>query len=365
MQIKKNILICPLNWGLGHATRCIPIINELNKTHNVIIASSGRSLDLLKSNFPNNKFIVFNDYNIMYPKNSLMALKMFFYIPKISYLILKENIILKQLIKENNIDIVISDNRYGLFSKKAKSIFITHQIYIKTPFLLKFLEPLIFKLNRFFIRKYDELWIPDYENKEFNLAGDLSHNFNKKSFKNIKFIGPLSRFENNKHFEKEDISDKKYDFFVIISGPEPQRTIFENIILHNLQKNKFSAVVVLGKPEENGFYLINENIEVYSNLKTIDFFNKIKNSEIVISRPGYSTIMDIAFLKKKAVFIPTPGQTEQFYLSKYYSDNNLFYSIEQEKLDLHTVSKFAKNGFIDIDFSKINNNCLINALNCL
>jgi len=132
---KKRILVAPLNWGIGHATRCIPIILELEKNNfEVIIATSGRSLELLSSEFPKIQFIKFEDYKINYSSSIPMAINIFLQIPKIIFGIYNENTKLHTIIKDFKIDGVISDNRYGLYSKKIPSVFITHQLKIKSAF---------------------------------------------------------------------------------------------------------------------------------------------------------------------------------------------------------------------------------------
>src|ERR1019366_5512486 len=183
MLSHKRILICLLNWGLGHATRCIPIIRLLRKKNaEIIIAADGRSLELLKQEFPDLEFIRLQGYDINYPTGDSMILKMFFSIPKIVNGIYKEHQILKKIIKEKKIDIVISDNRFGLWNKKIKSIFITHQLMIKTLFA----EKLLHRINLYFIKKYDECWVPDVECAS-NLSGDLSHKYSL--IKNTFFVG--------------------------------------------------------------------------------------------------------------------------------------------------------------------------------
>ena len=191
MKGKKRILVAPLNWGIGHATRCIPIISELEKNKfEVIIAASGRSLELLSCEFPKNQFIKFEDYKITYSSSIPMALNIFLQIPKIIFGIYNENNKLHTIIKDFKIDGVISDNRYGLYSKTTPSVFITHQLKIKSSFL----ENIIQKINYYFINKFTKCWIPDY--KLDGLAGELSHP--KENTKNHIYVGPLSRFKKKK-----------------------------------------------------------------------------------------------------------------------------------------------------------------------
>ena len=217
MKLKKNILVSPLNWGIGHATRCIPIIKKLQEHNfNVIIASSGRSLDLLIQEFPNLDFIKINDYNIKYYSSLPMTISMLIQIPKILFNIQKENNQLKAIINDFKIDGIISDNRYGMYSNDIPSVFITHQLEIQTPIF----KNLIKKINNKLISRFSECWIPDFEIN--GIAGKLSRLTNPT--KNYKYIGPLSRFIKKK-------SEIKYDVLAIISGPEPQRSILEKTLI--------------------------------------------------------------------------------------------------------------------------------------
>ncbi len=332
MPKQKRILICPLDWGLGHATRCVPIIRLLlKKNAEVIIVADGRALALLKIEFPDLKFISLKGYDISYSENNFMIMKMIFSIPKILFGIYKEHQALKKIVAENKIDIVISDNRFGLWNKQVQSIFITHQLMIKTPFF----EKLLHQLNLFFIKKYDECWIPDFEG-EANLSGDLAHKYSL--LPHTFFIGLLSRF----NAEKANESNYKYDVMAIVSGPEPQRSIFEKQMLQQFSKTNLKALIVCGKTETEQKKEMNGNCEIVSHLKADEMQTAILNSKIIIARSGYSTIMDLATLAKSAVFIATPGQTEQKYLADSLMQKNIAYSVSQDEFDLNSALKESK-----------------------
>ena len=329
MKKSKRILVCPLDWGIGHATRIVPIINILlENDFEVVIAADKRPLSFLKSEFHNLQFVKFKGYNISYPEKGSMILKMIFSLPKIIFKIIYEHRKLKKIILKHQIDIVFSDNRFGLWNKNIPSIFMTHQIMIKTPGNSPYLEKILYKINQSIIKKYDECWIPD--NKEIpNLSGDLSHKFTppKKSF----YIGSLSRFNNKAPIKPQE---KKINILAIISGPEPQRSIFEEIIISQLKKLNLKSVIVSGMPGNENPKNKFENLEIFSHLESKKLLEYILNSKIIICRPGYSSLMDLAALNKKAIFVPTPGQTEQEYLAKYLSDRKLFYSVKQKDLDI-------------------------------
>jgi len=331
MSNAKRILICPLDWGLGHATRCIPIIRLLlEKNAEVIIAADKEPLELLKKEFPTLAFITFKGYEIDYPKKSFMVLKMLSHIPKILSAIKAEHKTLKKIVEEYHIDIVISDNRYGCWSQTTKNIFITHQLMIKSPFGENILHSIVSK----YIKKYDECWIPDTEEKN-NLSGDLSHKYTLPQ--NAFFIGPLSRFA------KKQTENMSYDLTAIVSGPEPQRSIFEKMVVEQLSKIDLKALVVCGLPSCAFSEKTIGKIKIVPHLDSKKMQEAIVSSSVILSRSGYSSIMDLAALNKKAVFIPTPGQTEQEYLAKELKDKNIAFSETQSQFNLKIALKESEN----------------------
>ncbi len=324
---QKSVMVCPLDWGLGHATRIIPVIQKLIDNENEVIIAAGKlPLNLLKSEFPELKHIQFPSFHIKYSKGGNQLFKMMFQSYKILFGIINEHNVLKKLIKEQKIDVVISDNRFGCWNKNIRSVYITHQLMVKMPKGLKFLEYFGYLIHRWFIKKYNECWIPDWEGKD-NLSGDLSHKYKIPS--NARFIGPLSRFEGLQHV----VEAMKYDIVCILSGPEPQRTILEDILIKQNSKSKFKTIIVRGQPgksmPEN-----TEKIEFVNHLPTKQLAETIKRSKLVVCRSGYSGIMDLIALNKKAILIPTPGQTEQEYLAEHVKTNNLFVTVKQDELDL-------------------------------
>ena len=327
MKSKKRILIAPLDWGIGHATRCIPIINALiSQNHEVIIAADGRPMHLLSSEFPDLEMVRFSGYNIKYPKYLPMSISMLLQLPKILIGIKKEQSILNQIIDDYKIDGVISDSRFGLFTKKVPCVFITHQLQIQSPYFSNKIRDFNYK----YINKFDSCWIIDDDEK--NLAGELSKpNILPES---STYIGIQSRFEKSE-------MDKKYDFLAIVSGPEPQRTILEKGLIKALKDRKEKSLIVLGKPEVNTGKQIG-SLSVKSHLNASELNKVILQSDLIICRPGYSTVMDLAKLEKKAFFIPTPGQTEQEYLANSFMEKKICYSQEQNKFDFEKAISESK-----------------------
>jgi|SRR5688572_12783628 uncharacterized protein (TIGR00661 family) len=324
--MSKKVLVAPLDWGLGHATRCIPVVQELlNRNCEVFIASSGSALELLRKEFPGVKFFKLRPYRVKYPQGRLLVLSLFFQTPRIQRVISKEHDQLHQIIVEHNIDLVISDNRYGCWSKKVPSVFIAHQLSIQLPGVLKLFQPIVNFMHHRMIRKFSEVWIPD-EQGEFNLTGKLSD-----ANLPLKYIGILSRF-------KKSPVEIKYDLAFILSGPEPQRTVLEGIVFNQIRsQEELKIIVVRGVVEGEGNWKQVENFVIVNFLQSRKLEEIIIQSKLIISRSGYSTIMDLARLGKKAIFIPTPGQTEQEYLGKKLMDDKIALCVSQDKFDLATA----------------------------
>ena len=325
--MKKRILVAPLNWGLGHATRCIPIIHALIAADFVpVIASDGAALALLRKEFPNLSSLELPSYNITYTKNGkLFKLKLLKDSPKLLKAIKAEKKAIASIIKHNAIAGIISDNRLGVRSKKVPSVFITHQLNVlsgNTTWLST-------KMHQKVIKKFDVCWIPDAKGAN-NLSGKLGH---LETFDTpIKYIGPLSRFTKTETAIKNDL-------LVLISGPEPQRTLLEKKLFSQLQRYSGKVVFVKGKMEQEQQMEIFKNLTVYNFMTSKLLEKTINESALILSRSGYTTIMDLAKLNKKAFFIPTPGQFEQEYLAQRLSDMSLIPFSKQKHFNIDKLEQ--------------------------
>lgn len=336
------ILISPLDWGLGHATRCIPIINELiYNGHSVICAADGDTRKILQKEFPFVEHVPFKGYNIKYSKGNSQTIKLLLQLPKAMNSIWREHRQIGKLIDKHNIDIVISDNRYGLYSTKAKTIFITHQIYIKTPF--KWLSSVANIINHWFISKFDKCWIPDVDDF-INISGELSYNEAGNTFinrqlrlKKLSYIAPLSHLSH-----KENKSEQCDSILAIISGTEPQRSILEKKLINKLIKYGKKADIILGKTGNNNV-IQSEQLTIYSYLDGEQLSNKIQSAKTIICRSGYSTLMDMVILKKNPILIPTPGQTEQEYLARYAQECGWAYCMLQDNINIEEAIKKSQS----------------------
>ncbi len=329
--MSKNILVAPLNWGLGHATRCIPIIKKLEEYgYQPILASDGNALLLLQKEFPHLQTLELPSYQIEYAKKGEnFKWKLIKNSPKTIHAILEEKRLVKSWVKQYNLVGIISDNRLGVRNKKVPSVFITHQLTVlsgKTTWISS-------KLHQFFIAKFNECWVPDVDDIQ-NLSGQLGHL--RETDLHLKYIGVLSRLE-------KKVLPIKYQLMVLLSGPEPQRTILEEKLIKELQDYKEATVFIKGKVEVEQKKEQIDNITFYNFMQTEELETTFNESEIVLCRSGYTTVMDLVKLEKKAFFIPTPGQFEQEYLAKKYKRDGFLPTSKQDRFklnDLHSVAVY-------------------------
>lgn len=320
--MKQKILIAPLNWGLGHATRCIPIIRALLIcNYTPIVASDGAALALLKKEFPEQVAIELPSYNITYARNgNFLKLKLLLDGPKIMRTINAEKRALETIVKTHQIDGIISDNRFGMYHEGLPSVFITHQLKV----LSGTTTWLSTSLYQRIIKKFDACWVPDYPDAP-QLSGIMGHVSNP-IFK-VTYLGPLSRFE-------KQIVPFEYDVMVLLSGPEPQREILETILLTAFKKYNGKVLLVRGVVKSEQTRHTFKNITVYNYMTTTFLEHALNASKLIVARSGYTTIMDLAKLEKKAFFIPTPGQPEQMYLAQLMLQYNYAPYCRQEEFTL-------------------------------
>lgn len=334
MPKRNRILVAPLNWGLGHATRCIPIIKALMEYGcEPVLASDGVALSLLQKEFPNLKTLELPSYKIKYAeKGQHFKLKMIWDSPKVLKAMAKEKKEVKRIVKEHQIDGIISDNRLGVYSKKVPCIFITHQLNVLSGNTTWFSS----KMHQGIIKKFDACWVPDTAGKP-NLTGKLGHL--KKTKLNIKYLGPLSRFQ------KREVPIT-FDLLVLLSGPEPQRGMLAEQLLEELKEFSGKVLFVKGKIEEtqrvDTLNYKNSVVIVYNFMQSQELEEAINCSKIVLCRSGYTTVMDLAKLEKKAFFIPTPGQYEQEYLAERLDKKNIVPFSRQEDFQLKDLEKVRR-----------------------
>lgn len=329
-SMKKKILVAPIYWGLGHATRCVPIIQEL-LTHNfdVIIASDGPALEFLKREFPNLDSVELPPYNIRYSHTGLFfKWKMISQLPSFYKTMNAEYRIIQQLVDEKKIDGIISDNRFGVRSPKVPSVYVSHQLNVltgSTTFFSSF-------LHRKIIKKFDECWVPDNQTQSLNYSGKMGH-LKKETFP-VRYMGTISRMKKKEMPITNDI-------LVLLSGPEPQRTLLEQRLLDELQGSNKKIILVQGIMEKEQRWSQSGDIKIVNFMETEELENILNQTETVISRPGYSTIMDLVALQKRAFFIPTPGQYEQDYLADRLKRFGMVPTCTQKRFELRHLNKSA------------------------
>ncbi len=326
-------MVAPLDWGLGHATRDISIIRALMAHgYTVVLAAEGIQASLLRVEFPELLLLPLAGYHIHYSKTKWGFLfTILQQVPRVYKVIKAENRWLDSVIDEHKIDLVIADNRFGLHSKKVPCIFITHQLTVKAPFA--WMEKIIQKVNYHFIHQFSCVWVPDVAG-EMNIAGILSHPARLPEIP-VVYIGLISRFQLYKE-------TKQYDYCLLLSGPEPQRTILEERFLADAGSIPGKIILVRGKPGSHEIVTVPENVAVVNHLPTKDLQKVLLQSDIIICRGGYTSVMELLSLKKKMLIIPTPGQTEQEYLAIRLMEDHICMSTTQAKLNCMKDFAMAK-----------------------
>ncbi|MCG9910383.1 MAG: glycosyltransferase [Flavobacteriales bacterium] len=328
-----RILVCPLDWGLGHASRCIPVIHELlSQGAEPVIAADNNPLALLRKEFPTLEWKKFPGTSIVYAgENESMTWSMMKQMPRALKGIHDESKWIDMLLQKESIDGIISDNRFGAYSSKVSSVYITHQINIQTHNPITDYAAGV--LHRFYMNRFTAWWIPDFEGSE-NLSGVLSHDV-KKSDK-LHYIGPLSRME------VLPVKPSKYDAGLILSGPEPQRTLLENQFVQQAAQLKEQRFLLI-RGTTDAELIPPENVQILELADHHQIAEAYAESRVIICRSGYSSLMDLWKLNIKAVLIPTPGQTEQEYLARHFSEKWGFPIIKQKDFVLSNIMQIIEN----------------------
>lgn len=321
-----KVLFGVCSWGLGHATRDLPLIRGIvERGHQVDIVARGRSLSLLKEELGETcRYLEIPDYSSPYSKKDFSVPRFLSYFPVYMNQVIKEHEAVKKLVRKEGYGRIVSDNRFGVHTRKIPSYFISHQLRFLAPGRVKLFEMATEGFNYSFKSSFTRFLVPDFE--EDSLSGDLSHNLKYFKERQVEYLGILSDLR-----KKELTQD--IDYFISISGPEPQRSIFEDKVLKQAPRLEGRVVVALGKPEAPGNKQT-KGLRIFGYLDRREQEDAMNRAKLVITRPGYSTLMELVALDKKALFVPTPGQTEQVYLAKYHKRRGNFYSVDQNGLNL-------------------------------
>ncbi|MDD4087663.1 MAG: glycosyltransferase family protein [Bacteroidales bacterium] len=325
---QKTILFCPLNWGLGHASRSVPLLRVLQHLgYNILIAADQAPLAFLRNQFPASEWIRFKGFEPGYTKGKKQFFKLLLQIPIAFWYYYCDKIFIAKLVKSRKIDLILSDNRFGAWHKKVPSVIITHQLNLKLPPGIRLLNSIANMLNHKLIKNFDQCWIPDHPPVK-NLSGELS--LIPVNFIPACHLGILSRFNLN---ETNKVA-KDIDLLVILSGPEPQRSLLEHKLTKLLADTDRSCVILRGLPQNHNKEQVINKIRMLNHAPDEEFLQLISRSKKLVCRGGYSTIMDLLSLKVNALLIPTPGQSEQEYLAEYLAKKNWFQVVSQDQISL-------------------------------
>jgi uncharacterized protein (TIGR00661 family) len=342
-----RILVAPLDWGLGHVTRCVPIMKHLlHLGHQVIFAGNASQEQYIKSIFPKIETLFLEGYNVRYAKKKIgLVPRLIAQIPRLKKRIKKEHLWLQEAIKTHKLDCVLSDNRYGLYSNHIPCIIITHQLQILSGYS-NYIDKFLLKIHYKFIERFNQCWVVDIANDN-GLSGNLAHPPVMPKIK-TEYIGLLSQCANQpikKGGKTEAI------ILILLSGAEPQRSILSDSLWKKAVKSDKHIIFVEGNENAVTPTTIPNHISYHKRLSANNLITAINESSIVICRSGYSSLMDLVAMNKKAILIPTPGQTEQEYLAKLMHQKKFFMAAQQHKFDIQTsLLNAAIFGFTKMPF---------------
>lgn len=332
-----RIFISPLEWGTGHATRLIPIIRSLKKSNNnEIIIGTNKYERLYKYLFPDIEIVKVPKFDIIYRKKTLLSV--ISYLPRFIKFIRKDKKFINDFLIKNKLDIIISDNRYGMYHSDTYNVIITHQLNIILNGFSRLFSFIVRYRIKKYIAKFDECWVPDIGNIKINLTGSYSYH---KTFRNsnIKYVGILSQFDDETILPS---AGEEINLLVMLSGPENHRTLLENIIIDNLVKYNIEATIVRGvKGKDTPVYM--DKITLYDFVYAEKYVELIKKAKYIICRAGYTSIMDLIILNKKALLIPTPDHPEQEFLAKRLYKLGYFPYMTQKEFNLKKALEVLNN----------------------
>ena len=311
-----KILVAPLNWGLGHASRCVPLVQRLlDEGHEVVLGGDGDSLTLLRKHFPQLRYTYLAPLNLRYSTGNRQVLAMLKALPKLILWSVNDHSMLRAILREEHFDQVISDNRFGFYNKQVECVYITHQLHIMLPRGWKWAEPLVSRLHACVYAHFNKVWVPDYKEYDQSLAGDLSHND-----ANVKYIGPLSRFQNI----QINRINHNYSIVAVLSGLEPHRSFLERELVSRYAGTDENVLIVQGLMHRPNTCIKRGNITLVPYMSDAELVPALLGAKHIIARSGYSTIMDFYQLGvlHKSELIPTPGQPEQEYVATLHDKNN-------------------------------------------
>lgn len=322
----RKILVCALDWGIGHITRMIPIIKLLkNEGYHVSFAAGKKSIDILKKEFTDVETFKLPTVSPIYSKKAFLFFPfLLFQAPLFLVKTYKERRQIQTIVKNNNIDVILNDNRFGSYSKAIPSYYFTHQVKIQLPTNLKWTEWFVNYMHHRIIRRHQHCFVIDNDVPD-NLAGELSIIPDRRLFTHV---GISSRFVALPKMRSNKV-------LIVLSGQEPQRSLLESELLQQVCSINEEVVFVRGvKPSARLPHCNKKNLHLINFATSAELIELFKDCKIVVCRSGYSSIMDLVALQKKAFLIPTPGQSEQEHIAQFVSTKGWFHSQKQNKIVL-------------------------------
>jgi uncharacterized protein (TIGR00661 family) len=326
-----RILFGVFDWGLGHATRDIPLITAMLERNEVHILSTGHALQILRNHF--GERCTYYDVPSVFPpysKSRFFKLKFTLSAPRMARTLAKARRKSKRII-DMGFDRVVSDCRYDVYDRPDNSYLINHQLRFKAPMGAQRLLEAWLAMR---MKRYACVLVPDFE--EPNLTGVLSHGLHYLPKERIRYIGMLS------HLRRLDLP-QDIDYLISLSGPEPQRTVLEKRVLAQVGQLKGKVVIAGGKPGGKNEDL-GENAQHFAFLNAQQQQDAMNRAKCVVTRSGYTTMMELVELEKTQVLLlPTPGQTEQEYLGDYCQRHKYYRHISQFRLQLARDARIQKS----------------------
>lgn len=326
-----KVLFATSSLGLGHATRDLPLIHALQKEgHEVVSLSTGRALQLLKREAPDCQFLDIPDYPLFFTQNRMSVSRLLALSPRIFSAMHREHVLAEKLRKKYDLDMIVTDGRYGAFSKHIPSYWVSHQLRFISPGRFFPAELGAQFMHTLVQKNFVNVLVPDYEDE--SLSGDLSHNLRFMNKSKLNYLGVLSQVQ--KRDVKQDV-----DFFVSLTGGVPSGSSFERSVLSQLHKLPGKVVVTRGLPEAAGRVEERGHATIYGHLDREQQSEMMNRAKFVVCRSGYTTLMELAELNKRGYFVPTPGATEQQYLAKFHREQGTFDFASQKQFCMQRLQE--------------------------
>ena len=326
----QTIFYCVLNWGVGHATRSIPIIkNYLDQGNKVILFSDGEAENMLRNSFPTLTIHTLPSYKIQYKSKNFLFLFIILQSFTRFWIIWREQLHMRRYQKLYQPNAVISDNRYGCYLKGLKNYLISHQLKLVTDDVI---ERLSQKFVDILLKPFDELWIPDIESVKLSAAmTDVNISIPKRwiGFPDLKLV--------------KDAPAENIELLVLLSGPEPRRTELEKKYLNVIATLPYKVVFIAGNFSQGYKLTETHNCIHHSRMKYEETLQYIARAERIVCRSGYSTLIDLYILEKKNIIcVPTAGQPEQEYLADYWTEKGWVKMVEENEVEVKLKDAIEK-----------------------